>query len=91
MPDPSKHCPACQSALWAPREIGAKDCPRCGAELWHIPLNSGTIFCLRQSGQSLEQFLSGLFNLEDRTAFESLDSMDYVELLMEVEERLDEK
>lgn len=84
------HCPVCQAALWASEVVGQKQCPRCGAELWVLRFSAGPAFFLRRSGQSLGDFLMPLLG-EEAEAFAGsagADSLDWVELVMEVEGRL---
>src|SRR5689334_6724541 len=90
-------CPLCRAALWAPytATIGSKTCPRCGAELWVLVMPDGLVFCIRQPGQSKSAFLAGLAGpLYGVTADEmeeivrGADSLDVVELVMDIEDKL---
>ena len=83
-------CPLCRAALWAPdtETIGSKKCPRCGAELWVLV---GSAFYLRQPGQSKVSFLATLAGLsveEMEQTLRGADSLDLVELVMEIEDKL---
>jgi hypothetical protein len=92
-------CPLCFAALWAPpsEPLGHKRCPRCGADLWVV----GQWFFLRKSGQSLFELLAELvghqwLDVAGRALsagdFERMlknaDSLDVVELVMELEESM---
>jgi hypothetical protein len=90
-------CPVCRAALWAPNSesIDHKTCPRCGAELWALAGSGGPLFFLRRRGESRLSFLAGLAGpLYGMSAAEvgiglaSADSLDLVEILMDVEEAL---
>jgi hypothetical protein len=89
-------CPVCRAVLWAPASetIGCKKCPRCGAELW-VLMGSAPMFFVRQPGQSRLGFLAGLVGAlegvsaaEMETRLQHLDSLDLVEVVVEVEEAL---
>ena len=90
-------CPVCRAALAAPgvEALGSKTCPRCGAELWVLVGSAGPLFFPRQPGQSSYGFLAALAgplsNLpadEMEAALRGMDSLDLVELILEVEEAL---
>ena len=86
-------CPLCRAALWAPdnEAIGSKSCPRCGAELWVLVASAGPVFYLRQTGQSKPAFLAALSGIsadEMEKLLQGADSLDLVELVMEIEENL---
>jgi hypothetical protein len=90
-------CPLCRAALWAPdsEAIGSKTCPRCGAELWALAGSGSPAFYLRQPGQSKASFLAGLagplYGLSAEQMEQTLngaDSLDLVELVMEIEDGL---
>ena len=86
-------CPLCRAALWAPdtEAIGSKKCPRCGAELWVLLASDGPVFYLRQSGQSKSSFLAALSGMsadEMEELLKRADSLDLVEIVMEIEEKL---
>lgn len=86
-------CPLCRAALWAPdtETIGSRKCPRCGADLWVLVGADGPAFYLRQSGQSKASFLAGLAGIsteEMEDLLKGADSLDVVELVMEIEEEL---
>ena len=89
-------CPLCRAALWAPDEtIGSKKCPRCGAELWSLAGSKGPLFFVRQPNQSKTGFLAGLVaSLEGVSAtqmeemLKRADSLDIVEIVLEIEDAL---
>jgi hypothetical protein len=91
----SSRCPLCDAALWAsPSEpFGCKRCPRCGADLYVLVFSKGPVFFLARPGQTLYDLLAALMEQrlgvsadEMETALRSADSLDLVELVMEVEE-----
>jgi hypothetical protein len=88
------HCPVCRAALWADAAevIAPRKCPRCGAELWVLVGANAPLFFVRQPGQSPHRFLAALAAPLDGTPVEqleaaltSMDSLDLVEFVMEVE------
>jgi hypothetical protein len=90
-------CPLCRAALWAPdtEAVSSKKCPRCGAELWVLVGAHGPVFYLRQPGQTKFSFLAALAaplygqsaaEMEDM--LKGADSLDLVELIMEIEDKL---
>ena|ERR1700722_1353991 len=86
-------CPLCRAALWAPdaETIASKKCPRCGAELWMLVGSGGPAFYLRQPGQSKVSFLATLAGLTEEEMEQTLrgaDSLDLVELVTEIEDKL---
>jgi hypothetical protein len=90
-------CPLCSAALWAPdtEALGSKRCPRCGAELWVLVGSDGLLFFPRQPGQSKFSFLAALaaplydMSVEEMQAMlKGADSLDLVEIVMEVEDML---
>ena len=86
-------CPACRAALWAPdaETIGSKQCPRCDAELWVLVGSGGPAFYLRQPGQSKASFLAALTGVsvdEMEQTLKGADTLDLVELAMEIEDKL---
>jgi hypothetical protein len=86
-------CPLCRAALGAPdtEAIGSKRCPRCGADLWVLVGSAGAVFYIRQAGQSKSSFLAGLAGMSAEETEEMLkgaDSLDLVEIVMEIEEKL---
>lgn len=90
-------CPVCRAALWAPDSevVGTKRCPRCGAELWVLVGTGRPVFFVRQPGQSRLQFLAGLVaplqgvSVEEaERALQGADSLDLVEIVMELEDAL---
>jgi hypothetical protein len=90
-------CPVCRTVLWAPKDetIGQRVCPRCGAELWALVGSVGPMFFPRRPGESergfLARLLGPLYNVsaeEMEGALRSVDDLDLVELVMEVEEAL---
>jgi hypothetical protein len=87
----------CAAALWAPdnQTVGRKRCPRCGADLWVLAGADGPVFFVRQPGQSRYQFLAALAGPlqgvpveEMEVALRGADSLDLVELVLEIEEAL---
>jgi hypothetical protein len=96
-PPGDSRCPLCRAALRAPgvEAIGSKTCPRCGAELWVLVLSGSPAFYLRHPGQSKASFLAalagplyGLSAEEMEQTLKGADSLDLVELLMEIEDKL---
>jgi hypothetical protein len=86
-------CPLCRAALWAPdtEAIGSKSCPRCGAELWVLVGSDGAVFFIRQSGQSKSSFLATLAGMsaeEMAKMLKGADSLDLVEIVLEIEAKL---
>ena len=90
-------CPFCRAALGAPEAelIASKPCPRCGAELWAVVTPDGPVFYLRQPGQTQVSFLAGLaaplYGMSVNDMEEILrraDSLDLVEMVMEIEDKL---
>ena len=90
-------CPLCRAALWAPdtEAIGSKNCPRCGAALWVLVGSDYLRFYVRQPGQSKTSFLAALtgplYGLSTEQMEETLkraDSLDLVEMIMEIEDKL---
>lgn len=93
----ASHCPLCQTALAAPgvNTFGQMKCPRCGAELWAIVGPAEPLFFIRQPNQSQRAFLAGLAaslsgvpaaDMEKK--LRDADSLDLVELAMEIEAKL---
>jgi hypothetical protein len=90
-------CPVCRAALWADAAevMAPRQCPRCGAELWVLVGAKEPLFFVRQPGQSPHRFLAGLAAPFGGTPVEqleavlkSMDSLDLVEFVMEVEDDL---
>jgi hypothetical protein len=90
-------CPLCRAALWAPdtEAIGSKNCPRCGAALWVLVGSGRPAFYLHHPGESKTSFLAALagplYGLPAEVMEEALkraDSLDLVEMVMEIEEKL---
>jgi len=90
-------CPLCRAALWAPNTeaIGSKTCPRCGAELWALVGSDGPVFYIRQPGQSKSSFLFavagqvyGMSADEMNELLKRADSLDMIEIVMEIEDKL---
>jgi hypothetical protein len=90
-------CPLCRAALWAPdtEAIAPRVCPRCGAELWVLVGSVSPAFYLRRPGQSKASFLAALagplYGLSAEKMEHTLkraDSLDLVELVMEIEDQL---
>jgi hypothetical protein len=88
------YCPVCRTSLWAPDTptIGSKKCPRCNAELWVLVGCHGPAFYLRQPGQSKLSFLAtlagrlyGKSTEEMEKMLKKMDSLDLVELVIEIE------
>ena len=98
MPLPGDNrCPLCRAALWAPDDkvVATKKCPRCGADLWVLVVLDGPVFFLRQPGQTRIAFLAALTapllgkSEEEMTVvLEGADSLDIVELIMDIEDAL---
>lgn len=89
-------CPLCRTALWAPdtETIGVKKCPRCGAELWVLVGSQGPVFFVREPGQTKFAFLATLVAPlygkslgETEATLRSADSLDLVEIILELEEK----
>ena len=87
-------CPSCYAALWAPAAIamGTNRCPRCEAELSFISFSDGPVFFCSRPGQSPRDLLAelaagqnGLTVEQMRSAIDNSDSLDIVELIMELE------
>ena len=76
----SGRCPACSAVLWADSKTtaGRKTCPRCEADLLFVNVGSDARFIVRGSDEPLAQLLENS-NL-------NMDSLDVVELVMELEE-----
>lgn len=90
-------CPLCRAALGAPgaKALDVKVCPRCGAQLWVLIGSAGPLFFARQPGQSpfgflaaLASSLSGVPAEEMEASLQSADSLDLVEIIMEIEDGL---
>ena len=90
-------CPLCRAALWAhdTEAIGSKNCPRCGAGLWVLVGSDYLRFYVRQPGQSKTSFLAaltgplyGLSTEQMEEALKRADSLDLVEMIMEIEDKL---
>lgn|SRR5262245_46502441 len=90
-------CPVCRAALWAPdnETIGSKRCPRCGAELWVFSVAGVPVFFLRQPGQTKLGFLAtlaapfhGVSVTQMEATLKDADSLDLVEIVMELEEMM---
>jgi hypothetical protein len=97
LPGVHDRCPVCGAALWASaREaLGRRGCPRCGADLWVLGFSAGPVFLLRRPGESLADVLAALAGprlgasaKEIEAAMRHADSLDLVELVLEVEEAL---
>jgi hypothetical protein len=95
--DGDNRCPLCRAALWAPgaSAVESKTCPRCGAELWALVGSEGPMFFLRQKDQSRHSFLaalagslSGIAAEEMEVILRDADSLDLVEVVLEIEDRL---
>src|SRR5437868_10588618 len=92
-----RRCPVCAAALWASDSgaVGRKRCPRCGADLWVLAGADGPVFFVRQPGQSRYHFLAtlagplqGVPAEEMEVTLRGADSLDLVELVLEIEEAL---
>ncbi len=75
--------------------IGRPHCPRCGADLWVVGFSGASVFFPRRPDQPLADFLAvlagprlGLSAEQIAVALRDADSLDLVELVMEVEEAL---
>jgi hypothetical protein len=75
--------------------MGSKKCPRCGADLWVFV---GSLFCVRQPGQTQQRFLAELvapsYEMSVEQAeliIQGADSFDLVEIIMDVEEAMRSK
>lgn len=93
----NKCCPVCQAALWAPNTepVGWRTCPRCQADLWVLAGAGGPMFFPRRPGQSETNFLAalaaplyGMSAEEVEAGLQSADSLDLVEVVMEIEEAI---
>jgi hypothetical protein len=93
----SNRCPVCAAALWAPARppLDQKQCPRCDAELWVMVLSEGAMFFPRRPGESHYDFVArlvgprlGLSGGDVEAAFKDADSLDLVELVLEIEEKM---
>jgi hypothetical protein len=90
-------CPACGASLWAPSgPWGEEQCPRCFTQLWFVPFSGGQFFFVRREGESLEEFLCALVGpamkltpAELEQVIRKTDSLDLVELVMEIEEAIE--
>ena len=91
------HCPLCRAALWAPDPgvIDSKTCPRCGADLWVLEGREGPMFFLRRPGQLRYGFLAallaplhGLSTDEMEVLLKRADSLDLIEMVLDVEDAL---
>ena len=87
-------CPVCRTALAAVRSeaIAEEQCPRCQADLWAVAFPSGPVFFVRRPGQSAAEFIEalagrglGLSQPEIVSCWQGADSLDLVELMMEIE------
>jgi hypothetical protein len=88
-----QHCPLCGAALWAPAAevLGCRNCPRCGAALWFLSGTDGPVFFVRTPGQSRAGFLAALAGVtteEMEATLKQVDSLDLVELVLEIEDGL---
>jgi hypothetical protein len=90
-------CPLCRAALWAPAPVAidSKTCPRCGADLWVLEGREGPMFFVRRPGQSRYGFLAallaplhGLSTDEMEALLKGADSLDLVEMVLDVEDAL---
>src|SRR5262245_34689816 len=89
--------PVCRTALWAPaaEPVGRKTCPRCGADLWTLGGPENPLFFPRRPGETERGFLAALAGAvygtpaeEMEAALQDADSLDLVEIVLEVEEAL---
>ena len=80
--DASKNgrCPSCSAALWAEPKttVGRRSCPRCDADLFFVNVELETHFIVRGSNNPVAQLLEN--------SDLKMDSLDVVELVMELEE-----
>jgi hypothetical protein len=85
-------CPLCGAALWAPHEaISSRECPRCGAELWALLVSGGPLFFLRKPDQTKYSFLASLSGVsadQMEKMLKQADSLDLVEIVMDLEDGL---
>src|SRR5262245_19919068 len=90
-------CPVCRAALWADKAeaLAPRQCPRCGAELWVLVGANEPLFFVRQPGQSPRRFLAALAARlygtpvdQEEAGLKSADSLDLVEVVMELEAAL---
>jgi hypothetical protein len=89
-------CPLCGAALSAPddKPIGQLSCPRCGAALWVLAFSEGPACFIQRRGESEADLLFRLYPTLMRSAREwertlkGADSLDLVEVLLEIEERM---
>lgn len=98
-------CPICGEAVHEPPEwYGEVECPHCGTRLWHIRWGAGVRFYVadrsEHARQRLLQRLAEHLGVEAgrldpqmkaiREQFEA-DSLDIVELVMELEEEFEQE
>jgi hypothetical protein len=90
-------CPVCRAALAAPPAAvhGERDCPRCGAGLWFLLFSDGPTFFVRRPGESVHDLIAdlagprlGLTSVQVKDMLQGADSLDVVELVMEIEDAL---
>jgi hypothetical protein len=90
-------CPLCRAALWAPQPavVDTKNCPRCGADLGVLGGSEGLVFFPRRPGQTRDGFLAALLapfhgvSAEEMEAvLKHADSLDLVEVLLELEDAM---
>src|SRR5207302_7303284 len=93
----SNRCPVCRAALWVPDHppLGYKECPRCRGEFWVLPFSQGPAFFPRRPGESVYDLLAdlagkqlGLSPADMEAGLKSADSLDIVEMLLEVEDAI---
>ena len=74
---------------------GESQCPRCDAQLWHLVPPSRATFFVRRKGESIYDLMAavlgarlGLTAKDMENVLKEADSLDVVELLMDLEDAL---
>src|SRR5690349_18367165 len=89
-------CPVCKAAIWVSESnpIRRTTCPRCRADLWIL---AGSLLLVRRSDESEHAFLArlaaplyGMSTEELEVRWRKADSLDMVEVAMDVEARIKE-
>ena len=88
-------CPLCGASLFTAdcSPLDERQCPRCGAKLWVISFSDGPTCFVRRPGETKYELLAsfagsdGVLNPSDiEAAIKKMDSLDFVEFLLELEE-----